>query len=220
MVATDTKVRGPVPMGEAPPIGEVPEQMHAWLIREDRFGQPKNSFQKEVIPVPEIGPDEVLIYVMAAGVNYNNVWAALGIPVNVMKARQKQGETEDFHIGGSDASGIVYAIGSKVTRVKVGDEVVVHCGFWDADCPLVRAGVDPMYSSSFRTWGYETNYGGFAQFARVQAHQCVPKPKHMNWEEAAAYMLVGATAYRMLMGWPGQTLREGDPALIWGGAGG
>lgn len=220
MVATDTKVRGPVPMGEAPPIGEVPEQMHAWLIREDRFGQPKDSFQKEVIPVPEIGPDEVLIYVMAAGVNYNNVWAALGIPVNVVKARQKQGETEDFHIGGSDASGIVYAVGPKVTRVKVGDEVVVHCGVWDADCPLVRAGVDPMYSPTFRTWGYETNYGGFAQFAKVQAHQCVPKPKHMNWEEAAAYMLVGATAYRMLMGFPGQTLREGDPALIWGGAGG
>jgi crotonyl-CoA carboxylase/reductase len=51
----------------------------------------------------------VLVYVMAAGINYNNVWAALGIPVNVIAARNKAGEPEDFHIGGSDASGIVYA---------------------------------------------------------------------------------------------------------------
>ncbi len=220
MVATDTLVRGPSPVGDAPPLGEVPEQMHAWLIREDRFGEPKNSFQKEVIPVPELGPDEMLVYVMAAGVNYNNVWAALGVPVNVVKARQKQGEPEDFHIGGSDASGIVYATGSEVTNWKVGDEVVVHCGHWDRNCPTVRAGMDPMYSPSFRTWGYETNYGSFAQFTKVQAHQCVAKPKHMTWEAAAAYMLVGATAYRMIMGWPGQTLTEGDAILIWGGAGG
>ena len=42
---------------------------------------------------------------MAAGVNYNNVWAALGKPVDVIAARQKAGEKENFHIGGSDASG-------------------------------------------------------------------------------------------------------------------
>ena len=92
-------------IGQQPPIGEVPAKMNAWLIRENRFGQPTSSFQKEVVDVPAIGDDEVLVYVMAAGVNYNNVWAALGIPVNVIKARQKAGEKEDFHIGGSDASG-------------------------------------------------------------------------------------------------------------------
>jgi NADPH:quinone reductase-like Zn-dependent oxidoreductase len=67
---------------------------------------------------------------MAAGVNYNNVWAAMGIPIDVIKTRQKKGEAEDFHIGGSDASGVVWATGSAVTNVKVGDEVVVHCGMW------------------------------------------------------------------------------------------
>ena len=48
----------------------------------------------------------------------------------------------------------------------------------------------------------------------------MPKPQHLTWEEAAAYMLVGATAYRMLHGWPEHTMRPGDPVLIWGGAGG
>ena len=206
-------------IGQQPPIGEVPAKMNAWLIRENRFGQPTSSFQKEVVDVLSIA-DEVLVYVMAAGINYNNVWAALGIPVNVIKARQKAGEKEDFHIGGSDASGIVYKIGKDVKNVKVGDEVVIHCATWDRNDPWVVAGNDPMYAPSFRIWGYETNYGSFAQFTKVQAHQCMPKPKHMTWEEAASYVLVAATAWRMLHGWPEHKMRPGDPVLIWGGAGG
>jgi crotonyl-CoA carboxylase/reductase len=207
-------------LGSAPPIGEVPEKMHAWLIREERFGEPIDSFQLEVVDVPAIGDDDVLVYVMAAGVNYNNVWAARGVPVNVIKARNKLGEPEDFHIGGSDASGIVYQIGKNVSNVKVGDEVVVHCGSWDQNCPWVNSGGDPMYSPSFKIWGYETNYGSFAQFTRVQGHQCMPKPRHMTWEEAASYVLVAATAYRMLHGWGEHAVKKDDVVLIWGGAGG
>ncbi len=207
-------------IGEAPPLGEVPAKMHAWTIRPERFGEPKNSFQTEVIDVPPIKDDEVLVYVMAAGVNYNNVWAALGVPVNVIAARNKGGEPENFHIGGSDASGIVYQVGKDVKNVKVGDEVVVHCATWDRNDPWVHAGEDPMYAASFRIWGYETNWGSFAQFTKVQAHQCLPRPKHMSWEASAAYMLVGATAYRMLRGWGEHSVKKGDVVLVWGGAGG
>jgi crotonyl-CoA carboxylase/reductase len=207
-------------VGQAPPLGEVPAKMHAWLIRPERFGEPRKAFQKEVVDVPEVGDDEVLVYVMAAGVNYNNVWAGLGVPIDVIGARNKAGEPEKFHIGGSDASGIVYKVGKRVRNLKVGDEVVVHCGQWKQDCPTVEAGGDPMYAPSFRIWGYETNWGSFAQFAKVQDHQCLPKPKHLTWEESAAYMLVGATAERMLMGWKEHALRKDDVVLVWGGAGG
>ena len=207
-------------LGSAPPLGHVPQKMHSQLIRPERFGEPQKAFQHEVIDVPEIGPDDALVYVMAAGVNYNNVWAGLGIPVNVIGARQKAGEKEDFHIGGSDASGIVYAVGENVTNVKVGDEVVMHCGSWDIHSPFVKAGNDPMFDPSYRIWGYETNWGSFAQFTKVQAHQCMPKAPHLTWEEAAAPTLVGATAYRMLFGWPPHTVQEGDVVLVWGGAGG
>jgi len=34
--------------------------------------------------------------------------------------------------------------------VKVGDEVVIHCGTYDPECPSVRAGVDQMYSPTYR----------------------------------------------------------------------
>jgi crotonyl-CoA carboxylase/reductase len=207
-------------VADQPPIGEVPPKMNAWLIRGERFGQPTQAFQNEVVDVPDIKDDECLVYVMAAGVNYNNVWAGLGIPIDVIKTRQKAGEKEDFHIGGSDASGIVYKVGKDVTNLKVGDEVVIHCGSWDRNCPWVTAGNDPMYSPTFRIWGYETNFGSFAQFTKVQAHMCMPKPKHMTWEEAASYVLVGATAWRMLCGWPEHPINPNDVVLIWGGAGG
>jgi crotonyl-CoA carboxylase/reductase len=207
-------------IGEMPPIGQVPPKMRAQLIRQDRFGVPTKAFQVETVDVPEIAPDEVLVHVMAAGINYNNVWAGLGTPIDVIKARQRAGEKEAFHIGGSDASGIVYKVGADVKHLKVGDHVVIHCGMWSRDCPSVEAGIDPMYSPTFRIWGYESNWGSFAQFTKVQAHQCLPKPKHLTWEAAAAYMLVAATAYRMLHGWPPHDVKSGDVVLIWGGAGG
>ena len=50
-----------------------------------------------------------------------------------------------------------------------------------------------------KIWGYETTWGSFAQFTKVQAQQLLPKPQALNWEEAASYGLVYFTAYRMLM---------------------
>jgi crotonyl-CoA carboxylase/reductase len=157
---------------------------------------------------------------MATGINYNNVWAALGYPVDVIAERQKKGETETFHAGGSDASGIVWAVGAEVDNVSVGDEVVVHSGWWEPDDPWVLCGKDPMLAPSTRIWGYQTNYGSYCQFARAQSHQCQPKPKHLTWEEAGCYMLCASTAYRMLMGWDPNTIEKGDPVLVWGAAGG
>jgi crotonyl-CoA carboxylase/reductase len=207
-------------IGESPPVGKVPEYMYAQVIRRERFGDPVKAFAKEKIPVPEIGPREALVHVMAAGINYNNVWAALGVPVDVIRVHAQLGDDSGFHIGGSDASGIVYAVGSDVTNVKVGDRVVVHCGVWDEDDPFIKAGGDPIVAPSNKIWGYETNWGSFAQFTKVQAHQCLPKPPHLTWEAAAAYMLVGATAYRMLTHWAPHTVQPNDVVLVWGGSGG
>lgn len=208
------------PIGELPPLGVVPRRMLAQVIRPSRFGEPRTAFQIEELEVPALGPKDVLVFVMAAGINYNNVWAAYGKPVDPCKLHARYGEPSDFHVGGSDASGIVYAVGEKVSRVRVGDHVVVHCGRWDADAPELAEGLDPTFHPSFHIWGYESNWGSFAQFTRVQELQCLPKWPHLTWEEAAAPTLVGATAYRMLHGWAPHTLKKGEPVLVWGGAGG
>ncbi|MBK5109084.1 MAG: crotonyl-CoA carboxylase/reductase, partial [Anaerolineales bacterium] len=117
-------------------------------------------------------------------------------------------------------SGVVYATGSDVEHVSIGDEVVVHHGWWKPDDPWVLAGKDPMLAPSAVIWGYNTNFGSFAQFCVVQAHAVLPKAPHLSWEEAAAPTLVGTTAFRMLFGWQGNTLNEGDVVLVWGGSGG
>ena len=207
-------------IGEMPPIGEVPKQMYAQVIRQDRFGEPKDAFKVEKVDVPELRPGEVLLYVMAAAVNFNGVWAARGSPVDVIAQQQREDSTIDSHIAGSDASGIVYAVGEGVTNVKVGDKVITHPGQWKDDDPYIKDGGDPITAPSARVWGYEVTYGAFAQFARVQAHQCLPKAGHLTWEEAAAPMLTGSTAYRMLATWPPHTVQKNDVVLIWGGDGG
>jgi crotonyl-CoA carboxylase/reductase len=210
----------PVPIGSLPPVGEVPQKMFAQVIRQERFGDPRTAFQVEEVDVPPLKSHEVLIGVMAAGINYNNVWAARGLPIDVIAVRQRRGEPYDFHIGGSDVSGIVYAVGEGVDNVAIGDEVVVHHGHWNLDDPWIKAGKDPMLAPSAGIWGYETNFGSFGQFCVAQAHQVLPKAAHLTWEEAAAPTLVGTTAYRMLFGWEGNVLKEGDVVLVWGGSGG
>lgn len=195
--------------------GELPATMAAWVIREDRFGEPRDAFQLEEIEVPEPGAFEVIVRVMAAGVNFNNVWAALAEPISIFR----YGDHPQYghHIGGSDASGIVWKVGEGVTRWKPGDEVVIHCNMASYEDPEVH-GLDPMAAPSQMIWGYETTWGSFAQFTKVQAQQLLPKPKHLSWEEAASYGLTYFTAYRMLFN-RGQ-LTAGKKVLIWGAAGG
>ena len=207
-------------LGDQPPLGEVPPKMHAFMVRQDRFGKPIDAWKSEVIDVPEIGAKDVLVYVMATGINYNNVWAALGYPVDVIATRQKKGEPESFHAGGSDASGIVYKVGDQVSNVQVGDEVVIHSGTWQDNDPWVLSGKDPMLAPSAKVWGYETNYGSYCQFAKAQSHQILKKPSHLTWEESACYMLCASTAYRQLMGWAPHTVEKDDVVLVWGAAGG
>jgi len=195
--------------------GTLPETMAAWVIREEREGEPIDAFQIEEIEVPAPGAFEVIVRVMAAGVNYNNVWAALGQPVGVWR----YGDHPEYghHIGGSDASGIVWKVGEGVTKWQPGDEVIIHCNQASYEDIEVH-GLDPMAAPSQKIWGYETTWGSFAQFTKVQAQQLIPKPKNLTWEEAASYGLVYFTAYRMLI--DQCELQAGHKVLIWGAAGG
>src|SRR3954464_10919660 len=192
--------------------GELPPTMPAWVIRAEREGEPTEAFQLEEMEVPRPAAFEVIVRVMAAGVNFNNVWAALGKPVSVFRYRR-----EDHHIGGSDASGIVWKVGEGVTKWQPGDEVVIHCNQASYEDVEVH-GLDPLAAPSQKIWGYETSWGSFAQFTKVQAQQLIRKPANLTWEEAASYGLTYFTAYRMLI--DQCKIQAGDRVLIWGAAGG
>ncbi len=195
--------------------GKLPETMAAWVIRADREGEPNDAFQLEEISLPEPGAFEVVVRVMAAGVNFNNVWAALGKPVSVFN----YGDHPEWghHIGGSDCSGIVWKVGEGVTKWKPGDEVVIHCNQASYEDVEVH-GLDPLAAPSQQIWGYETTWGSFAQFTKVQAQQLLPKPPNLSWVDSSAYGLTYFTAYRMLI--DRCRIQAGHNVLIWGAAGG
>ena len=52
-------------------------------------------------------------------------------------------------------------------EAMVGDEVVLSCGQWDENAPDILAGADPITSLSNKIWGYEENWGSFAQYALI-----------------------------------------------------
>jgi crotonyl-CoA carboxylase/reductase len=195
--------------------GTLPEAMAAWVIRQEREGEPIEAFQLERIEVPEPGPFEVIVRVMAAAVNYNGVWASLGEPVSVFGFGDHP--EHGHHIGGSDGSGIVWKVGEGVTRWKPGDEVVLHGNHASYEDVEVH-GLDPMAAPSQKAWGYETTWGSFAQFTKVQAQQLLPRPRSLSWAEAGSYAGGYFAAYRMLI--DQCKLQAGHNVLVWGAAGG
>jgi NADPH2:quinone reductase len=165
---------------------------------------------RDDLPIPKIGPREVLLRIKAAAMNYNCIWARQGLPGMDFKLP---------HINGTDGAGVVVEVGSEVTTVKVGDEVVVNGAFSCGDCVECIRGV-PMFCPHWRIWGFETgpNKGAEAEYAAVPARNCIPKPPNTSFAEIAAITNVLATVWRMLV--TRARMQAGDTVLIWGATGG
>ncbi|NGO06817.1 crotonyl-CoA carboxylase/reductase [Streptomyces sp. HC44] len=178
------------------------------------------------VPMPELAPNEVLVAVMASGINYNTVWSAMFEPIPTFTFLKHFGRQDrwaarhdrPFHVIGSDASGVVVRTGSGVRRWRVGDRVVVSPVYVDEEDPATHA--DGMLGTGMLAWGFETNYGGLAHYTVARTSQLLPKPAHLTWEEAASNPLCAGTAYRMLVSDRGARMTQGDVVLIWGAAGG
>lgn len=211
----------------------VPERFRAAHLRRedvDMFdGVADRDVRKSLhvgdVPTPELAPDEVLLAVMASSINFNTVWSATFLPVPTFAFLARFGRVDrwgarhdqPWHVLGSDAAGVVVRVGSGVRRWAVGDRVVVHPAYVDTEDPAIHQ--DAMTGDQ-RAWGFETNFGGLADFAVVKASQLLPKPEHLTWEEAACGTLCSSTAYRMLVSPRGAAMKQGDVVLIWGASGG
>ena len=187
---------------------------------------PRRSLHLDEVPVPEVGPNEALVAVMASSINFNTVWSAIFEPVPTFQFLQRAAKRSPwdkrhhlpYHIIGSDGAGVILRVGPGVTLFKPGDEVTIHCNYVDMQAPDGHD--DSMLDPDQRIWGFETNFGGLAEIAVVRANQLMPKPSHLTWEEAASMPLVNSTAYRMLVSHNGAHIKQGDIVLIWGAVGG
>jgi crotonyl-CoA reductase len=187
---------------------------------------PRRSLHLDDVPVPEVGPGEALVAVMASAINYNTVWTSIFEPMSTFGFLKRYGRSsplaakhdQPYHVVGSDLSGVVLRAGPGVHAWKPGDEVVAHCLSVELEAPDGHD--DTMLDPQQRIWGFETNFGGLAEIALVKANQLMPKPAHLSWEEAACPGLVNSTAYRQLVSQHGAGVKLGDTVLVWGASGG
>jgi crotonyl-CoA reductase len=187
---------------------------------------PRKSLHIGQVPTPELAPDEVYVAVMASSINFNTVWTSIFEPLPTFGFLDRLGSesvwgarhAQDFHVVGSDASGVILEAGSAVRSWKSGDRVTVHCNYVDDQDPSSHD--DSMLAANQRIWGFESNYGGLADLAIVKANQLMPKPAHLTWEEAAVNGLCASTSYRMLVGRHAARMKQGDNVFIWGATGG
>ncbi len=144
----------------------------------------------EDVPDPPPAADEVLIRLRAASLNHLDLWLRQGLP-SVPKPR----------ILGADGAGMVAALGEGVTGFAEGDRVVLNPGL-DDGARIVGEHMD----------------GTHAELISIPAEYVHPIPADLSFEEAAAFPLVFATAYRMLA--TRAQLQAGEWVLVWGiGAG-
>ncbi|NKI45220.1 crotonyl-CoA carboxylase/reductase, partial [Streptomyces physcomitrii] len=187
---------------------------------------PRKSLNVEDVPLPELGPGEALVAVMASSVNYNSVWTSIFEPLPTFGFLERYGRLSElakrhdlpYHVIGSDLAGVVLRTGPGVNTWHAGDEVVAHC--LSVELESSDGHNDTMLDPEQRIWGFETNFGGLAEIALVKSNQLMPKPDHLSWEEAAAPGLVNSTAYRQLVSRNGAGMKQGDNVLIWGASGG
>ncbi|MFB6112039.1 MAG: zinc-binding dehydrogenase [Halobacteriaceae archaeon] len=168
------------------------------------FGDPDVIRYTEV-PEPEPAADEVRIDVKAGALNHLDVWTRRGTPGL---------DLEHPHTPGSDAAGVVDAVGADVTRFEIGDRVAVNAGTTDG-----AAGPpdDPTLSPAFEVIG-EHRPGLHAEFVTVPEANLVPVPEGVSWPTAAAAPLVFGTAWRMLV--TRGDVGPADDVLVLGASGG
>jgi crotonyl-CoA reductase len=215
---------------------ELPESYRAVTVHKDDVEMfeglptsekdPRKSLHVEDVALPELGPGEAYVAVMASAINYNTVWTSIFEPLSTFGFLERYGRTSPlarkhdlpYHVVGSDLAGVVLRTGPGVHTWQPGREVVAHC--LSVELESFEGHNDTMLDPQQRIWGFETNFGGLAQIALVKSNQLMPKPAHLTWEEAASPGLVSSTAYRQLVSGNGAHMKQGDNVLIWGASGG
>jgi zinc-binding alcohol dehydrogenase/oxidoreductase len=169
--------------------------MQAWILDES-----PGAYRWGSIDLPQLAADDVAIGVVASALNHMDLWVTRGAPKPPLP-----------HVPGCDVVGVVTAIGSAVTTVAVGDEVVVNPGV-SPIADIEKWGNDSPMGPGFMIYG-EHCWGGHAETAIAPERNVRKRPASRTWAECAAFPLAYLTAYRMLRR---ARLTSGDTLLVVG----
>ncbi len=166
---------------------------------------PDDNFERilkiKEIPEPKPKSNEVIFKVIAAGLNYDDIWGMRGKPIQIPMP----------HISGTDAAGEVIAVGEDVKKIRKGDRVVSH---GNISCRVCNACTDGReYDCRDRkVWGFQTGplWGGYCDIAHLPEVNIAKIPDNVTFEDAAAASMVLMTSWHMLVSRakikPGQTV--------------
>jgi len=140
-----------------------------------RPGDPP-GFELVEVAEPSPGDGEVVVRVVTAALNRRDWWI------------WRESDTDVPVTLGSDAAGVVSAVGSGVEAISVGDEVVINA-------TLGWAEGEHVPTAAFEILGAPRD-GTFADRVVVPAENVAPRPARLSWEEAGALGLAGLTAWR------------------------
>jgi len=163
-------------------IIEIPKFMRAAAI--DRFGEPE-VLTLHSLPVPVPDPQEVLIRLHTAGVG--------GWDADMRGGWWPEGQPHFPFVPGTDGAGTIAAVGSRVRRMNIGDEV---------------------YAYSFNN----PKGGFYAEYVAVQANYAAPIPEGLDLKRAGAIPTTGLTALQGVD--DALQLNAGKTVLIHGASGG
>jgi NADPH:quinone reductase-like Zn-dependent oxidoreductase len=159
------------------------------------------------IPVPEPGPEQVLVRLKAAALNRVDLFVRQGWPGLKLKYP---------HIPGADGAGEVSAVGERVRDWSVGERVVINANLSCGRCSYCLAGQDNR-CVEWELLG-ETTRGTYAEYVVVPAVNLYRLPRGFDEHQAAAAGLVYHTAWHSLITRGG--LRPAESVLVVGASGG
>ncbi|MBI2469432.1 MAG: zinc-binding dehydrogenase, partial [Candidatus Rokubacteria bacterium] len=161
----------------------------------------------EEVQTPTPGAGEALVRVRACGLNHLDLWVLGGLPAL---------KTPLPFWTGCDIAGEVAAVGPGVTGIQTGARVAVNPSLSCGVCEWCVKGEDSM-CVRYAILGEHVR-GGLAESVTVPAANLLPLPAHVGFEEAAAFILVNMTAWRMLV--TQAALRPAEDLLVLGVGGG
>ena len=170
-----------------------------------RFYDPKMPVRVEGVPVPEIGPEDVLVEVKACGI--------CGSDVHIMKGETFPGKRPI--ILGHEGAGVVSSVGEAVLDWKAGERVVIDCVTSCGNCFNCQRGQDSICLSRQLT-GIHLD-GALAQFIRVKPRNLIHLPPEIDFETGSLATDAVATPYHALKA--RAVLQSGESVAVFGTGG-
>ncbi|HET6595670.1 MAG TPA: zinc-binding dehydrogenase [Anaerolineales bacterium] len=166
-----------------------------------RMVEPGKQLDLQQIPIPSAGEEDVLVRVRAAGICHSDAHYRAGrsgmgtLPITL----------------GHEVAGEVEWVGANVTNVKAGDRVCLHYNISCGHCYYCQSGKE-QFCTTVKMIGHHID-GGYAEYIAIPAHNAIPLPQEISFEEGATLMCASATALHALRR---GRVRDGETVAVFG----